>query len=563
MKTDNRYGSISLYGAILRVVLFAAAVVFAFWRCRYGFACKDECYAIAIPYRFCMGDIPIVDEWALQQFAGLLIFPVLKVWLWISGGTEGVVLAFRHFFVFAAIAAGIFQYFRWRRFGEIGAFAGLLFFVTYAPFGITTLAYNTMDVLCASVAITLYATFDRRAVVPMFFSGVFFCAVVMCCPQLVLGYVVYTIWALYRHRSREWVCITLGIAALATPYLALTMYDTSIRDIIASIPLMLQDPEHPVRPLWLMLCEFAKNSLTQQRLFSAVAYVLFAVVALVSMNRAKRKGGVPNIEVRRSFLLLGLLVMVVLAIFASRAPTADYLAYPVCVIALWMSLLSVCKHEVSDVAIMALVPAFALGFFTCLGCNTGSVRVSIVMVCALIPALSIISSEAYDERRCRCALCWRIMCVASLVLLLSANFYFRVTNVFCDAAIPELTTRITYGPQKGIYCSEGAGNGYDAMNRMVAELAPPNSGKSVLFTHQNTDPYLSSMNRYGTYTAWATGSGHAAFDRLKKYWDLHRDRMPDVVVFNREDDDMKSDFESMGYQTVLSDWHYPCLVRRQ
>ena len=141
-----------------KLFVFLLVVAFSFWRARYGFASTDETYAIAFPYRLLFGDALIADEWGLQQFAGLLVYPLVSLYVKVFQSTDGIMLFFRYVFAVVMMAVGLFQYCRWRRVHEFGAYCGLLFFVAYAPFGIMTLAYNTMDVIFGSLTVTLYAT---------------------------------------------------------------------------------------------------------------------------------------------------------------------------------------------------------------------------------------------------------------------------------------------------------------------------------------------------------------------------------------------------------------------
>ncbi len=74
--------------------VFIAFLVFLLWRCQFGFAQKDECFYLTIPYRICQGDKLMIHEWHETQLSGLLLVPLMKVFLFLSDGTEGIILAF-------------------------------------------------------------------------------------------------------------------------------------------------------------------------------------------------------------------------------------------------------------------------------------------------------------------------------------------------------------------------------------------------------------------------------------------------------------------------------------
>ena len=69
------------------VALAAAfATLFLSWhRLYYGVDFTDEAFYVALPLRFALGDIPLKDEQSLAQFAGVLVLPLVRLFLWLSG----------------------------------------------------------------------------------------------------------------------------------------------------------------------------------------------------------------------------------------------------------------------------------------------------------------------------------------------------------------------------------------------------------------------------------------------------------------------------------------------
>ena len=104
----KRYGR---YILIAYVIIFIAACVSLFWKCRYGFP-YEESYHISTALRFWRGDKMLLHEWHGTQLSFLLLTPVAGLFDKISGGTEGIVLFCRYAFVVFWILFSLFVFYR-------------------------------------------------------------------------------------------------------------------------------------------------------------------------------------------------------------------------------------------------------------------------------------------------------------------------------------------------------------------------------------------------------------------------------------------------------------------
>ena len=77
-----------------------AILLFSLWKSQYGLGGDDEAFYLTIPYRMCQGDKLLLEEWHVSQFSAFLLYPFMKVYLWIkSGNTEGIILSFRYIYI--------------------------------------------------------------------------------------------------------------------------------------------------------------------------------------------------------------------------------------------------------------------------------------------------------------------------------------------------------------------------------------------------------------------------------------------------------------------------------
>ena len=174
----------------------AAAAVFLLWKCRYGFANKDESLYLAIPYRLWQGDGLFVNEWNLSAFSSFLLMPFMYIYMAVVGTTEGILLNFRYIFTAVQGLCAVFMYFKLKRYNWFGAAAAALTFFIYAPFGIMALSYNSVGIQCVAVASVLLLTNEKGAKLPYIVAGVLFAAAVLCCPFLVAVYALYSVLVL-------------------------------------------------------------------------------------------------------------------------------------------------------------------------------------------------------------------------------------------------------------------------------------------------------------------------------------------------------------------------------
>ena len=115
MTDINRKKNFSLSDAdkIKNIAVFIAIAFFALLSFRgafYGIASPDESFYLTIPYRIINGDALFVDEWHASQLSSFLLWLPMKLYISITGGTDGIVLFFRCLFVICQTAVSCYTY---------------------------------------------------------------------------------------------------------------------------------------------------------------------------------------------------------------------------------------------------------------------------------------------------------------------------------------------------------------------------------------------------------------------------------------------------------------------
>ncbi|HSL95386.1 MAG TPA: hypothetical protein VLA35_05660 [Thermoleophilia bacterium] len=135
----------------------AAAVVGAVsYRIGLGFDPQDEGFAVVVPWRWALGDRPFVDEMNLMQTAGFLTYPFVKAYVWVTGGSEGIVLYLRQLYVLwvgivtGLVFFGLKGHVRWQYGAAISAV-----YITFVVLGASQLSSATLAAGFLTIGVAL------------------------------------------------------------------------------------------------------------------------------------------------------------------------------------------------------------------------------------------------------------------------------------------------------------------------------------------------------------------------------------------------------------------------
>jgi hypothetical protein len=142
--------STAVLGGIAVLAALATFVAIA-WRFQRGFDWTDEAFYVAMPARFAMGDRPFVDELNVGENAGIFLWPFLKVWHALFGWT-GVFAFVRVLYLGFLSGVGVALY-ALARACRAAAPTGIILgaaCLCFIPYGCPALSYNTLATgLCA------------------------------------------------------------------------------------------------------------------------------------------------------------------------------------------------------------------------------------------------------------------------------------------------------------------------------------------------------------------------------------------------------------------------------
>lgn len=235
---------------------FSLAIIFLFALLSlrgafYGIASPDESFYLTIPYRLILGDALLVDEWHASQLSAFLLYLPMKIFMSITGSTDGIILFFRCLYVFCQTAVSVFTYTRIKKYGIIPALISSLMFLLYTPENVQILDYYTMSLMGMQVCALLFFTSENFSKAKLIFIGIVFACTVTAQPFNCIIYFLYSLIVLFCYIRRNkkvlseytkkllsiknWIFITIGIFLTAIVFLAFILSQASFSEIFNNI----------------------------------------------------------------------------------------------------------------------------------------------------------------------------------------------------------------------------------------------------------------------------------------------------------------------------------------
>lgn len=491
-------------------------------KCRYGVANMDESFYLTIPYRLCQGDVLFLNEWHLSQLSGWILKLPLSVFLRLNGGTEGIYLAFRFLYTALHLCGSVVLFLLFRKRSGIGAVLASVFYYVYVPFGIMALSYNSMGLGFLSLSAAILVCTSKRWSDAL--SGFLFAMAVLCCPYLVILFVIYTAAVLLcRKRGtgldflspKRFGFFFLGIAVPAfcmllevLPHIRPDQYSRIFAGIFS-------DPEHNTRLSFKLIHYFR---ILFDRNFLVIPGLIIVAGVLI------KKPFVRNI------LNILILIFVAYRLVQSRE-SINFLIFPINTAGLYFY--AVYRNRaVRDLFYGMWIPGMVYSLCIHLASNQVFYVISSASVVAMLASVIIIFVTLKDIWKdinpliVKCAL----LCSLILVLVLQGalEVKLRWEQVFWEkGGIAAQTQLLQEGPHKGLLVSTEAEKKYlsaaDAVSRLETQ-------GSLLVVGNATYTYLFGSWTNSSYSAWIGTETEYVLDRLTMYYTLNPDKLPDQVI---------------------------------
>lgn len=532
------------YANSIFIVLLIVSSIFLIWKCRFGFGNIDECFYLTVPYRLLQGDVLLQDEWHLSQMAGILTVPFVGAYLGLHGSSEGLLLAMRYITTGVWCLVAVYLYIRLRQFHPLSAILASISYLLFIPFGLPALSYNSMGIMFVVLATVTVLTAQTKPHMQQFLAGLCYAAAVLCCPYMLLIFLLYlgvvaVRWGVRRilkcgpdHSVWNVPCalyISAGAAAAAICFVAFLLSRGTIRGILQSLSPMLNDPEHP--PVdWILKTKGFVVFILRSNPLAQKLYYAMAAIAIIYLLDAKQKH---HRGIYTSLITAGILVL--MYSYCHFNNYINQIMWSVNIFAIFIFLFTN-STTIRSIFYTVWIPGILYAYCVYMGSNqefnaissAGSAASVGSMAMIVLYFLELLQDTTIPLRKLSLAL----IC-AALVFQFAAQVQYRYSSVFWDSDMKSMTTCITEGIEKGLYTTpENVQSYYQdlATIRALEEYQPD----KFLHLARKTWYYLHMDAEMTPYSAWLSGVTDNTLDRLEIYYQINPDKRPDLVYVDPE-----------------------------
>ena len=559
------------------IALIAGGIIFAFWKCVFGFGGNDEAFYLTVPQRFNMGDALIKDEWHLSQLSGFLLMPFVWLFTTITGSTEGIILAARVLYIIFHATVSIVIYSRIRKYGYVSVFASVLYFI-YTPYDIMAMSYNTMGLDFVTLAGVIMGTASYKKKLPLIVSGVAFAAAVLCCPYLAAAYILYGICVLIHtfiknketkfilkselFAGKTFLFFSIGIFALAAVFLVFALTRVSIKEIFNYLPYLMTDPEHPQIALGSRFGMYFKSIYNCHSHFKIALFSYLVMIVVMIIDR-KRKS-------HRSIYLI-VTTAIVIFCYVLLLPQLTYSTYnaimfPLIFIGITSYIL--CENKPKPLFASLFVLGIIYSFAICFSSNQYFYVISMVITASNIASYVFLAQLLREMKTTQDNIEYAVwvkrgsFLFVAFMIFLQGAFQITVKAEHCfweSGNTSNLTAQIKNGPAKGIYTNVNNCNTYEQIYSDLQYYKNKQEDK-ILFLTSKTWCYLAVDFPYGTLSAWISGEKPSSVERIKTYYRVNYEEIPKYIYIPKDSEwdftNIYNDAGASGYSVEENDISY-------
>ena len=559
------------------IALIAGGIIFAFWKCVFGFGGNDEAFYLTVPQRFNMGDALIKDEWHLSQLSGFLLMPFVWLFTTITGSTEGIILAARVLYIIFHATVSIVIYSRIRKYGYVSVFASVLYFI-YTPYDIMAMSYNTMGLDFVTLAGVIMGTASYKKKLPLIVSGVAFAAAVLCCPYLAAAYILYGICVLIHtliknketnfilkselFAGKTFLFFSIGIFVIAAVFLVFALIRVSIKEIFNYLPYLMTDPEHPQIALGTRFGMYFKSIYNCHSHFKIALFSYLVMIVVMIIDR-KRKS-------HRSIYLI-VTTAIVIFCYVLLLPQLAYSTYnaimfPLIFIGITSYIL--CENKPKPLFASLFVPGIIYSFAICFSSNQYFYVISMVITASNIASYVFLAQLLREMKTTQDNIEYAVwvkrgsFLFVAFMIFLQGAFQITVKAEHCfweSGNTSNLTAQIKNGPAKGIYTNVNNCNTYEQIYSDLQYYKNKQEDK-ILFLTSKTWCYLAVDFPYGTLSAWISGEKPSSVERIKTYYRVNYEEIPKYIYIPKDSEwdftNIYNDAGASGYSVEENDISY-------
>ena len=543
----------------------------------------DEGYAVAMPYRLLQGDRLFGEMWEIHQTSALLPALLMKPYIALTGGTEGIVLYLRfvaaliHTFmtcVFYAVAKNTLPAGENKEDNTKAAILAALLYFNILPKWLLNLDFSMQQLWGLTLICGLLILEERRkkATVSLL-TGAALSLTVLGYPGMIVLYpAILCIYLIIdkdneiKFRIKKCIYLTLACGILAAAFLAYVISRVGMAGFTRGLTNIFSDGTHSLSKDQQLLLDLSRilNLAKQWIVFLAAALMASALIGAACHTVKKRKASeasrgdkesvsfnVKGIFDIRNIACYVAVVTSLLIIFGQlvgirMGPFHFQSRFLLLFVLIWIRRYKERKWESSEkmlfVILLLTTVAFAgILLFSNVGPDASGSYLSIGLILGLVAFL-----PGGEEHRG--FLPGAAILLFLLSVIMSKGFYVRYTEYF-PADILQKRVAVTAGPLKGIRLLEQDAETEQEGRDMVVGTTKPGQICALLGTDQ-----ILNLSMQGKAEPVSTISTPAFNGQWITYYECYPELLPDVIFIAKNTvDDRQKFFEKNEFGIWLAE----------
>ncbi len=525
----------------------------------------DEEYAVTMSCRMVSGDRMFLEMWEPHQTSGFLSAALIRLFLFLTGRTDYMILYLRICGCLIQLLIGLFLYFTTKRyFSDDICFLAAVFFCNTLPKWIQTPEFSNMliwfSVLCFLCLLRYYVPASGRkeeketgSCLWLILAGVSLSGLILSYPSCILSVPVLLI-AMRKIQSRRngraylrQAGILLGTCAAAGAlYVVYFLGHMSLEDFFYGVSQMMRDGSHnetvgakvlawgqellrlcPVVLLCLGITGCLCLCLKRLRSLSAFLTTLLCVTLLHQVVVWLGDSHYLQNPLVYFYVLFAAGFLVYEHYFRGKNTVETFLFWAGTVFggAVWLSALLVTNTTISV---------------------TGPYLMTGLLSAIFLLERSFLAESVSCERPKSAFGIGGCICLIGVTLF--AKGYLVCSDEGVKDTVFMVRQKVLYGPARGIYCRYVEGYTLNRYAEILENVSV--EGKKVLYLGRHSLIYL-----YGgqTISNYSTISTPTFDDRLLEYWNRNPERRPELVICDMGEEQIKKISNLLTFDQMLAE----------
>lgn len=521
-------------------IILGCLFIFMLSRAKYGYIYNDEPFILTLGHRFMKGDLILWDEWHPTQMTGYLNYLLTSIYFMFFSTTDGMILNFRYISIAIWFAILLVVYCRFSKFSKQPLIAAVAcsYLLLFSSMDIMTVSYNLYSLSGILLCFTFIATGNKYW--EYFLAGVFFSVATLASPYLSIIFILYYIsfaitkWILKKYISKKRIDVTLYVlyGVLVSIFLFFGFFFVhggTFDKLFKTIKFIFSDEAYPTRTFAQIFRGYLGTAFLTFYYFAIILLITYLVPFIFKRSKLKW------FEIH--CILFAVLIHWMVWHY-HYITTMNKQVVQITFLGFHALLLDKSRNKIYT-ALYFIGMLFSIVLY----CTSDLHVIATSMALSISGFASFFLIFDYLDKNENKKCIKKILIIAIAIAQIWSQMFLRKQKYYFDWAVRiDPHYEITDSVAKGIYAPEDKYNEYYEIYEDIETYIP--KGAKLCSISQNPWIYLANDSIYSTCSSWMSEDKDYKIKRLKEFYNLHPEKIPEYVYI------MKKDFEE-DYITEL------------